>query len=125
MKSVGKTLLGAAFLVVLAVMTWVTLVASNDRSVLSAAAEIWADPWGRATLCDTYFAFLTLYLWIYHREPTWGRRLLWLVLLLTLGNFAIATYFLIALGRLGPGTTWRALFEAPTLGESTPEENRA
>ena len=89
---------GAVLLAMLAVTTW----ASFDRSVIDAAGEIWADPWGRATLFDAYFGFLTIYLWIAWREPDWGRRGLWFVLLMGLGNIAIAVYMLRAAWRLGP-----------------------
>jgi hypothetical protein len=105
-----KTFLYLAFTAILAAMTWVTVTASLDRSVLLAAGEIWTDPWGRATLFDAYFAFLTVYLWIFYRERRWGPRVVWLVLILTLGNFAIAGYFLWALWRLGD-RPWAALFD--------------
>lgn len=111
-----KTLLKLFFSGVLVAMLWITVSASMDRSVLAAAAEIWQDPWGKATLFDAYFAFLTVFIWMAYREPTWLRRSIWLVLLLTLGNFAIATYFLIALWRLPVGTPWTGLFEAPSGG---------
>ena len=106
-----KTFLYLAFTAVLAAMAWVTVTASLDRSVLQAASEIWNDPWGKATLFDAYFAFLTVYLWIAFRERGLWPRLLWLVAILTLGNFAIAAYFLLALRKLGPGRPWTALFE--------------
>ena len=106
-----KTFLYLAFTAVLAAMAWVTVTASLDRSVLEAASEIWNDPWGKATLFDTYFAFLTVYLWIAYRERGPGSRILWLLLILTLGNFAIAAYFLLALRKLGPERPWTGLFE--------------
>lgn len=106
-----KTFLYLAFTTILAAMTWVTITASLDRSVLVAAAEIWSDPWGKATLFDAYFAFLTVYLWIAYRERGMWPRILWLLLILTLGNFAIATYFLLALKKLGRERPWTALFE--------------
>ena len=113
-----KTFLYFAFTVVLAAMAWVTITASLDRSVLVAAVEIWNDPWGKATLFDTYFAFLTVYLWIAYRERGLWLRLLWLLLILTLGNFAIAAYFLLALKKLGPERPWTALFEPASGGGS-------
>ena len=88
---------------ILAGMLWVTVTASLDENVLTAAARLWEEPWFRATLADAYFGFLTVYVWIAYREPTWGRRALWFVLLMGLGNIAIAIYALIQLARLGPG----------------------
>ncbi len=113
-----KTFLYFAFTFVLAAMLWVTVTASYDRSVLVAAVEIWNDPWGKATLFDTYFAFLTVYLWIAYRERGLAPRIVWLLLILTLGNFAIAGYFLLALWKLGPERPWTALFEPAHGGGS-------
>ena len=110
-----RFLLMAFFAAILAAMLWATITASMDRSVLEAAAEIWADPWGRATLFDAYFGFLTVFVWIAWREPTWIRRALWLVALLLLGNIAIAVYFLVALGRR-EGRDWRSLFHPVATG---------
>ena len=106
-----KRFLYFAFTAVLVAMLWVTVTASLDRSVLKAAVDIWNDPWGKATLFDAYFAFLTVYLWIAWRERGWGIRALWLVLILTLGNFAIAAYFLLALYKIGPDGSWTEIFE--------------
>ena len=79
---------------VLAGMLIVTTVASLDRGVFVAGAELWPDPWFKATLADAYFGFLTVFLWIAYKEVGLGRRILWLVLLLTLGNIAIAGYLM-------------------------------
>ena len=108
-----RRFLQAAFLGVLVAMTWVTVKASLDRNVLQAASEIWADPWGKATLFDAYFAFLTVYLWMFFRERSVAARCGWLIGVLLLGNFTIAVYFLLALGRLGPDGDWRDLFLGP------------
>ena len=95
------------FAFVLLAMLAVTTVASLDRGVFEAGAELWPDPWFRATLVDAYFGFLAVYLWIAYKERTWGRRALWFVLLMTLGNIAIAVYLLIQLFRL-PATAGMA-----------------
>lgn len=97
------------FLGVLVAMSWATWTASLDRDVLTAGSEIWADPWGRATLFDAYFAFLVVWLWIAWRERGGVRAVAWLVAVLLLGNFAIASYFLWALFRLGD-LPWTDLF---------------
>ncbi|MEM7049808.1 MAG: DUF1475 family protein [Acidobacteriota bacterium] len=103
----------ALFATFFVAMLAVTVHASLDRSVLLAAGEIWADPWGKATLFDTYFAFLTCYLWMAYREPGWGRRVLWLLLVLTLGTFAISAYTIRALLQLPPDASLGQLLERP------------
>ena len=88
---------------VLAGMLAVTTVASFDRGVFAAAIDLWPDPWFKATLADAYFGFLTVFLWIAYKETTLGKRLLWLVLLLALGNIAIAGYLMLQTFKLRPG----------------------
>jgi len=97
------------FLMVLLSMLAVTITASFDRGVFEAGAALWPDPWFRATLADAYFGFLAVYVWIAYKEPTRGRKVLWFVLLMALGNIAIAVYLLIELFRLRPGDSMEKL----------------
>lgn len=106
----SRRLLAGWFVLVLAAMLAVTVWASLDRDVLTAAAEIWSDPWGRATLFDAYFAFLAVWLWVAWRERGWAARLGWLAAILLLGNFAIAAYGLRTLGRARTADGLAALF---------------
>src|SRR3546814_1030210 len=57
-------------------------------------------PWFIATLVDTYLAFFTFWLWVAYKERSNIARVLWLLLILALGNIAIAGYMLIQLWRL-------------------------
>ena len=72
-----------------------------------------AGPLVQATLADAYFGFLTVYVWIAYRERGWGRRVLWFVLLMALGNIAIAGYLLWALFRLPRGASLERLMLRP------------
>ena len=101
------------FLLVLLSMLAITTVASLDRGVFEAGADLWSDPWFKATLADAYFGFLAVFLWIAYKEPTWGRRILWFVLLMALGNIAIAIYLLIQLYRLPSSATMEDLLLRP------------
>ena len=91
------------FLVILAVMLYATASASLDRSLLAAGADLWPDLWFRATLADAYCGFLTFYAWVFYREASRARRLLWFLGIMLLGNIAVALYMLILLSRLPAG----------------------
>lgn len=104
-----KSILGFLFAAILIAMLAVTTIASLERGVFEAAADLWSDPWFRATLADAYFGFIAVYVWIAYKEPTWGRRALWFVLLMALGNIAIAVYVLVQLFRLPRGATMEDL----------------
>ncbi len=98
-----------AFLGVLVSMLWVTTWASLQQSILQIPREVWGNPWFVATLFDTYFAFLTFYLWVAYREKGWVARILWLLGVLVLGNIAMASYMLLVLFRLPPDAPMRAV----------------
>ncbi|MEM8959999.1 MAG: DUF1475 domain-containing protein [Acidobacteriota bacterium] len=103
-----RRLLILVYVLIFLAMLGITIRASLDRDVFTAAAEVWADPWGKALFADAYFAFFTVWLWMAYRERSWWSRLAWLVAVLTTGNFAIAVYALMALARHQPGD-WATL----------------
>ncbi len=85
---------------VLVAMLAVTGWASAEIALWKTPREVIGHPWFIATLFDTYFAFLTFWLWVAYKERSWLARLGWLVGILLLGNIAMATYLLIRLFRL-------------------------
>jgi hypothetical protein len=102
------------FAFVLLAMLAVTVAATLDRGITGAWNELWPELWFRATLADAYFGFLAFWGWIAWRERSWGIRLAWLMAILALGNFAMAAYALVALGRLRPGEGIDGLFRRRT-----------
>ena len=58
------------------------------------------NPWFVATLFDAYFGFLWFWCWVAYKERSAFSRGLWLLLILTMGNMAMAAYVLIQLARL-------------------------
>ena len=90
-------------LAVLLLMLAVTISASLHQNIVDAARRLWPDPWFRATLADAYCGFLFFWLWVAWRERTPARGALWLLLIMTLGNIAMAGYLLLQLRRLQPG----------------------
>lgn len=97
-----KAILTALCLIVLAVMLFVTITASLHEDVVTAGRLLWPDPWFRATLADAYFGFLFFWLWVAWRERSTARAILWFILIMTLGNFAMAGYLLLQLRRWNP-----------------------
>jgi len=91
----------------LASMLFITTQASLDRNIVLAVQELWPDPWVKATLLDAYLAFIVFYAWVAYREKSWISKILWLLLILGLGNFAIATYILIQVLRLPKNSSFR------------------
>ncbi len=88
-------------ILVLLAMLGVTSWASLHENAVAAFLRLARDPWGLATLFDAYFAFLAVWFWIAWRERSALSYGIWLVAILLLGNFAIATYMLLAVWREG------------------------
>jgi hypothetical protein len=60
-------------------------------------ADLIRGPWGQLSLVDVYIGFFLFTGWIIYREQSWLRSLVWIVLLLVLGNLTACLYVLIAL----------------------------
>lgn len=93
-------LLRLCFSLVLLTIVGVTIWASLQLPVWQTPRELVTHPWFIATLTDTYLAFFTFWLWVAYRTPSLSGRLVWLLLIFTLGNIAMATYMLIQLWTL-------------------------
>ncbi|MEO8353419.1 MAG: DUF1475 family protein [Chthoniobacteraceae bacterium] len=98
------------FVGVLIAMMFVTTWASRDVALWNTPRSLWTHPWVIATLCDTYFAFLTFWLWVAYKERSGLARAGWLVAILLTGNFAMATYVLIQLFKLPATAPLHRLF---------------
>ena len=91
------------FTAILAGMVGVTAWASLRENVLIGLAKVLREPWAAATLADAYAGFLTFFAWVWYKERSPASRALWFVLIMLLGNIAMAAYALIILARLPPG----------------------
>lgn len=88
------------FAVILASMIGVTTWAGSKRNMFEAGGELIRNPWGVATLFDAYFGFLTFFVWVAYKERSLLARAVWFVLIMTLGNIAMAFYVLVQLFRM-------------------------
>jgi multisubunit Na+/H+ antiporter MnhG subunit len=50
--------------------------------------------WGQMSMVDLYVGFILFYLWIFKREKKTSHRIIWLALILTMGNLITAVYIL-------------------------------
>ena len=48
--------------------------------------------WGQMSLVDLYVGFFLVYLWVYYKETSWLKRVVWAVLFIVTGNLATALY---------------------------------
>jgi len=105
MKTLLKILFGGIF-VWMIVMTVRT---SLKVSLWSSLDSFAGNPWAVATLWDAYFGFTTFWVWVAYKESTWLARIVWLIVILALGNIAMSFYMLIQLFRLKPEDGMEAL----------------
>jgi hypothetical protein len=106
-----KKFLVPLFVGIIVTMLVVTSLASLKRPIWNSSAEFhWAsNPWSVATLFDAYFGFLTFYFWVAYKERTAVARVGWFVLIMVLGNIAMASYMLLQLAKLRTGQSPEAL----------------
>ena len=104
-----KAILKFVFAGILLAMLFVTIMASLDRNLFEAGSEMWSQWWFKATLADAYFGFLIFFVWVAYKEQQVWRKVLWFVLIICLGNLAMASYMLIALFKLGEDESFTTL----------------
>ncbi len=97
-----RILLIVLFSLILVAMLAITTVASFERNIVDAGRDLISDRWFQATLFDAYFGFVTFYVWVAYKERWMWSRILWFVLIMCLGNIAMAIYMLIQLAKLPP-----------------------
>jgi len=107
MKAFLRILFGLIFVF----MTVMTVRTSMQVSLWSAWSSFAASPWSMATLYDAYCGFLTFFCWVAWRERSLGIKILWFVLIMTLGNIAMSLYVLIQLSGLKSEESASALFQ--------------
>ena len=104
-----RSVLIGIFIVFFLTMFLVTVRASLTQNMFQAGAQLMSNAWFRATLVDAYLGFMTFYVWVFYKESSSLRRVVWFVLIMTLGNIAMSIYMLIRLAALRPSEGWREL----------------
>lgn len=99
-----RLLFAAILLTMLAVTSWAGL----SCPLFAIPPDVLRHPWFIATLCDAYFAFIAIGVWVAWKETRPLAAALWFIALLALGNLAVALYFL------------RELFRIPASGPLAP-----
>jgi len=97
-----RKLLMAISAAIFVMMVAVTVRSGLEMSISAAWDDYAANPWAVATLYDAYSGFTLYWLWVAFRERSWGPRIVWLILIMTLGNIATSAYLFWQLWRLRP-----------------------
>lgn len=97
------------FAAILTGMLWVTISAGRAENMFDVGPRLWAEPWWVATLWDAYCGFVTFYVWVFYKESNWIARIIWFMLIMTLGNIAMSVYVMIKLSRLPANAIWADL----------------
>ncbi len=106
MRGLMMMIFGLFFLLIL----FFTVRASLSENILQVDPTVLANRWFQATLVDAYLGFGTFYIWVAYRESSMLPRVLWLLLILLLGNLAMSAYVVIRLMMLPAGAAvWTVL----------------
>jgi hypothetical protein len=78
-------------------MSVMLIYAFATGSIAAEGAWLFAHPWGQVSLADVYVGFALFSGWVVYRENSIARSILWIVLILVLGNWTSSLYALLAL----------------------------
>lgn len=99
--------LRALFAIIFLCMLAVTIYASTHTAIWHIPPVVTGDRWFQATLFDAYFGFLTFFVWVAYKENHVARALAWFVLIMILGNMAMAAYALLQLFKVPANASLR------------------
>ncbi len=102
-------LLGTLFVSLLILLLMCAVWAGLERGLFEAGRELIRDRWFLMTLLDVYAGFIIFFVWVAYKETHNGLRVLWLILIMTLGNIATLAYLLIQIRKLPPAAPVSAL----------------
>lgn len=96
-----KIIFGFILISMLCVTSW----ASVELNLFTHLPVLIKDPWVIATLFDAYYGFITFFLWVSYKENSFILKVMWFILIMLLGNIAMAIYMLIQLFKLDKDAT--------------------
>jgi hypothetical protein len=101
-ETIMKTFLKILFSCIFLWMIAMTMHVQAHKSITLSPSEFnWqTSPWACATLFDAYFGFVTFFVWVCFKERSHWARLVWFILILSLGNIAMSGYVLLRLFKL-------------------------
>lgn len=79
-------LIGALIMALMIVYSLSTNTFMSEGSILMGMA------WGQMSMVDLYVGFLAVYGWIWFREKGTGSRIIWFILMMTMGSLATCLY---------------------------------
>jgi len=91
-------------------MCYVVISTSLNSNLFSNWNYLGGIPWMRATLWDFYTNVTVIFVWLCYKENKLYLKIIWLILLVTLGSIASCAYVLIQLFKLKPGEGLKELF---------------
>jgi len=91
-------------------MCYTVISTSIESNLFKQWGFLGSIPWMRATLWDFYANVTVIFLWVCYKENSIALRIIWLILLVTLGSIASCAYVLIQLFRLKRGQGLKEFF---------------
>lgn len=87
------------------IITWIGLGAMTfgllngflNGDFIEDGKELLANPWGVMSMIDLYVGFVLFSMWIFYREKSIAKSVVWTILMMILGFFTACVYILIAL----------------------------
>lgn len=107
------TALKVLFSLLLVWMCYTVISTSLESDLFKQWSFLGGIPWMRATLWDFYANVTVIFIWVCYKVNNMPLRLLWLILLVTLGSIPSCAFVLIQLFKLKPHEGLKELFGKP------------
>ena len=89
-----KALLKIILFALLGFMIWEIVDTSLESSLFKELSTLVQIPWMKATLYDFYTNVFCLSIWIFFKEKSHAKKIVWCLFLITLGSVATCIYIL-------------------------------
>ncbi|BBM83265.1 DUF1475 family protein [Candidatus Uabimicrobium amorphum] len=103
-----KKIVSVLFVFILVSMASSIVHALLTANFFESGSMMMNDAWGRTTLLEAYLAFTVFYVWVFYKEGL-GGKIAWFLLIMGIGNVAIASYVLIQIAKMDKGDSWAKL----------------
>ena len=102
-------LLKGLFLSMAIAMLVLVIFTSMQSDMFNLDPAVTGEPWFRTTLIDFYFNMIIISSWMFYKEASWIKRVLWFIAFISLGSIATCGYVFLQLLVLKNGEGFEAV----------------
>ncbi|MEQ6376365.1 DUF1475 family protein [Bacillaceae bacterium S4-13-58] len=91
------------------------IVGASTGKIISQELAILDLTWGKMNAVDLYIGLFLFCMWIIYRERSTIQKILWIILILLMGNWTTSLYVFLAIRK--SNGSWRQFFQGARTGK--------